>query len=69
MPNSRFNSQVGQVKKTSATYQNQKPGTSPGMTMKGPDWPGLPGKAGPDRDGGFGKTVKTQAQSKGIQGG
>jgi len=44
-----------------------------GVRMKGepsikegaPNWPGLPGKSGPDRSGGT-KKIKTHAVSKGI---
>ena len=69
MPNSRY-SNIGQVKKTNATYSDPKRGSDsvPSLNMTGPNWPGLPGKAGPDRSGGFGKEVKIYAQGKGIEG-
>jgi hypothetical protein len=70
MANSRFNSQVGQVKKTSAEYAGPKRGSDsvPSLNMSGPSWPALPGKSGPDRSAGF-PEEKVYAQAKGLAGG
>ncbi len=62
MPNANYNDQT----KNSQPAKNSKSGTKGSVSEgKGINWPGLPGKSGPDRSAGV-KKVKTTTKSQGI---
>lgn len=70
MPNSRFNRQVGNVKPTGPSGVKPLPSGNPPVSMpeRTAAWPGLPGKAGPDRSAGM-PEEKVYAKAVGIAGG
>lgn len=72
MANNRFNQQIQTVKETQSGGKGVMPlkGTAQpsSLNMSVANWPGLPGKAGPDRAQGM-PEEKIYAQAKGIRGG
>lgn len=70
MSNDRFNDQLNDQEPQDG--QGQKPlpagSKSQDIPMRTADWPGLPGKAGPDRSAGVPKE-KVYATAEGIAGG
>mgnify|MGYP003624510417 CR=1 FL=1 len=61
MPNKRHNDMTVD----GGVPTNVKPGKTPEMSEKKINWPGLPGKAGPNRSGGT-KKPKTSNVSNGV---
>lgn len=72
MANNRFNKQIQTVPEKTTGGVGVKP-LKPGpssfpMRMQTANWPGLPGKAGPDRSGGT-PEEKVYAYAQGLRGG
>lgn len=70
MPNPNFNKQVPQQKPAPSSGVKPLPSGSPdlSMPMRTASWPGLPGKAGPDRSNGV-PEEKVYAMAQGLRGG
>lgn len=71
MANDYFNKQVGTIKQpSSGTGVKPLPAGKPdlSMPMRTAAWPGLPGKAGPDRSNGV-PEEKVYACAQGLRGG
>lgn len=68
MANKYFNHQVGNIKASGGSGAKTSVGSGSGgggMTEKTANWPGLPGKSGPNRSGGTPK-AKTYPKSAGL---
>ena len=57
-----FDTELGNKAKK---FKRRKPASEPPFVEKTANWPGLPGKAGPNRSAGI-KRLKTHAKSEGL---
>lgn len=72
MANNRFNTQIQTIPEKTSGGKGVLPKTGgpqkSDLPMRTPNWPGLPGKAGPDRSNGVSEE-KIYASTQGLAGG